>query len=159
MPWRILGRRPHPVRRERRRQVRPDRRDPEVRPEELVRRAEQDVESDLSCPQPPVRGHVNGVGPRERADAVSRRRDAAGIRDRPDGIRGQREGDHARALADQRLEGVDVEGHVLRAQRRGADHEVVIPRDHEPGRDVRVMVERGHDDLVPRRHRPGHGMR
>ena len=159
VPGRILGGRPHPVRRQRRREVGPDRRDPEVRPEELVRRAEQDVQSDLSCAQPPMGRHVHRVRPRKRADAVRGRCDAAGIRNRPDRVRCQRERHHAGALSDQLLEGVDVERHVLGPQRRGAHHQVVIRGHHEPGRDVRVVVERGHDDLVSWRHRAGHGMR
>ena len=57
----------------------------------------------------------------------------AGVGDRPDRVRRQREGDHPRALADQLLEGIDVERHVLDPQRGGAHDEVVVGGDHEPG--------------------------
>ena len=59
----------------------------------------------------------------------------------------------------QLLERVEVERHVVRAERRGPDHELVVLGHEQPGRDVRVVVERGHDDLVARLERPRHGVR
>jgi hypothetical protein len=126
-----------------------------VRSEELVGGTEHDVEPELAGAQPAVRGEVHAVRPCERADAVCGGRDPAGVRDRADGIRCEREGHDARALADQLLEPLDVERHVLGPNRRGADDELVIPRHEQPGRDVGVVIERRHDDLVARLKRAG----
>ena len=95
------------------------------------------------------------VSPCERADTVCRGSDPAGVRDRADGIRCEREGHDTRALADQLLEPLDVQRHVLGPNRRGADDELVIPRHEQPGRDVGVVIERRHDDLVARLERAG----
>ena len=123
---------------------------PEVRPEELVGRAEQDVEPELARAQAAVRREVHAVGPGERADAVRRGGDPGRVRDRADRVRGERERDHPGALADQRLERVDVERHVVGADRRGSHDQVAVLRDEQPRRHVGVVVERGDHDLVAR---------
>ena len=89
------------------RQLGPDRRDAEVGPEELVGRAEHDVEAELACSQPPVRREVDrrpGPASAPALWAAAAMRAASGIE--ADGVRGERERDHARALADQLLEGI-----------------------------------------------------
>ncbi len=102
---------------------------------------------------------MHSVRPRERAGPVRRGDDSRRVRDRADGVRREREGHHPRALADQRLEGVHVERHVIRADRRASHDQVVILRHEQPGRHVGVVVERRHHDLVTRLERPGHGVR
>ena len=72
---------------------------------------------------------VHPVGPGERAGGVGGGDDALRVGDRADRVGGEREGDDPRARAEQRLERVDVEGHVGGAQRCGAhDQPVVLPR-------------------------------
>ncbi len=151
---RVLLRRADAVRRQRLGQVGADRRDAEVRAEELVGRAERHVEAGLARAEPPVRREMHAVRPRERAHPVRRGGDASRVRDRADRVRGERERHHARPLAHQLLERVQVERHVLHPKRRGAHHEPVVLGHEQPGRDVRVVVERGHDDLVARLERP-----
>ena len=56
--------------------------------------------------------------------------------------------DDLRLLRDLRLEIVVVESAVLLAQVGIAHDEVEVVGELEPGRDVRVVVEAGDDDLV-----------
>jgi hypothetical protein len=106
-----------------------------------------------------MRRQVHGVGPRERPDARGRCCDPRGVCDRAKGVRGERERHHARALAHEPLESVLVERAVARPDRRVTHHQVVILRHEQPGRDVGVVVEVRHDDLVARLERAGHGVR
>ena len=159
VPGRRLGRGAHAVGRQRRGQVGADGRHAQVRAEELVGRAEQHVDAPLAGAQAAVRGEVDPVRPGQRAGAVRGGGDPRGVGDRADRVGGEREGDHARALADQRLQRVVVERHVLRPDRSVADHQVVVGGDQQPGRDVRVVVELGDHDLVAGLERAGDRVR
>ncbi len=104
VPGRPLRGRPHPVRGQRLGQAALDGGHPEVRPEELVRRAEQHVDPELRPAHPPVGRQVHGVGPRERAGAMGGGGDAPGVGDRSERVGGEREGHHPGALPEQGLE-------------------------------------------------------
>ena len=58
-------------------------------------------------------------------------------------------------MPEEPFEGCLIERAVEPVKRRCTDREAVISRDQQPGRDVRVVVEFGDDDLVPRRQRTG----
>jgi hypothetical protein len=156
---RSLGRGAHAVGGQRFGQVGADRGDAQVRPEELVGRAEQHVEAPLGGAEAPVRRQVHAVGPGERAGGVGGRRDASRVGERADRVRGQREGDHPGALADQALERVVVEGDVAGADRGVAHDQVVVGGQEQPGRHVGVVVELRDDDLVARAQRAGDRVR
>ena len=70
-----------------------------MRAEELVRRAEQDVDVERRDVDRPVRAEVHGVGPGERACTVRELDDAPRIGERADGVRRERERDDACAIA------------------------------------------------------------
>ena len=91
--------RPHLVRPPRLEQLALAEREPHVRPEVLVRRAEEDVDVPAGDVDRPVRPVVDGVGPGERAGAVRKLDDPADVGRRPDRVRGDRKGDDARPLA------------------------------------------------------------
>ena len=128
-------------------------RHPHVRPEELVRRAEQHVDVPTRDVDPPVRAVVDGVRPRERAGAVRELDDPGDVGRRPDRVRRDREGDHPRPLGELRLEVVEVEREVVvHASEADDDAEVLLER--QPRRHVGVVVEPGADDLVARSELP-----
>ena len=77
----------------------------EVRPEELVGRADQDVDAELGDVDRCVRREVHGVRPRERARLVSQLGDQSRIDERSDGVRGERERDDPRPLRELRPRG------------------------------------------------------
>ena len=124
-------------------------RQPHVRAEELVRRAEEHVDVPAGDVDRAVRPVVDGVGPGERAGAVGELDDACHVGRRPDRVRGDRERDHLRALGELRLEVVQVERQVV-VHAGEADDDAEVLRELEPRRDVRVVVEPGADDLVAR---------
>ena len=128
-------------------------REPEVRPEELVRRADEDVDVPGGDVDRPVRRVVDGVRPRERARLVRERDETGHVRRGPDGVRGHGERDDARALGQERREVVVVELELV-GHARDADDDPEVVRELEPGRDVGVVVERGDDDLVALAQRP-----
>ena len=66
---------------------------------------------------------------------------------------------HLGAFADQLFQSVVVQRHVGGADGRVAHDQVVIGGDQQPRRDVGVVVEVGHDDLVAGRQRARHGVR
>jgi hypothetical protein len=86
------------------------------------------------------------------------RGDARRVGDRAQGVRGQREGHDARAVAEQRLDVGRVE-RPIGPDRRLAHHEPVVLGDPDPRRDVGVVVELGDDDLVAAAQRARHGVR
>ena len=95
-------------------------RHPHVRPVELVRRAEEDVDVPGRDVDRAVRAVVDGVGPGERADAVGELDDPPHVRRRADRVGRDRERDDARAVAELRGEVVVVEREVVVHARRGA---------------------------------------
>ncbi len=130
-------------------QLRATEREAQVRPEELVRRADEDVDAPLADVDRAVRAEVHGVRPRERTGAVRELRDPRHVRARADGVRGDREGDDARPVGQLPLEVVQVERRVV-ADVREPDDEVAVARELEPRRHVAVVVEPCDDDLVAR---------
>ena len=94
------------------RAVRAGERDAETRAEELVRRADEDVDAERLHVDRPVRREVHRVAPCERACLVRERRDR-GTRWRADGVRRERERDDFRALRELPLEVVHVERRVV----------------------------------------------
>ena len=141
-------------------QLRPAEREAEVRTAELVRRADQHVDTGLGDVDRAVRRVVDGVDPRERPCRVGELRDARHVRQRPYGVRRPRERDDARPLAELSLEVGEVERAVVADVGEPHD-EVVVAGELEPRRGVRVVVEPRHDDLVARAplagRRPGEG--
>ena len=133
--------------------------EPEVWAEELVRRADEDVDARCRHIDRPVRRVVDGVDPGERACLVREVGDPPHVRDRADGVRGPRKRDDFRLLRDLRLEIVVVERAVLLAQVGIAHDEVEVVGELEPGGDVRVVVEAGDDDLVAGRELAAQGPR
>ena len=79
--------------------------------------------------------------------------DAPRIGERADGVRREREGDHARPVGELPLEIVEVHGRVV-VQLDEADLQVEVVRELEPRRDVPVVVEPRDEDLVAGAQRP-----
>ena len=119
----------------------------EVRAEELVRRAEEDVDAERGDVDRPVRRVVDGVRPGERPGRVRELDDPRRVRHRPEGVRGEREGDDAGPVGQLSLEIVEVEGRVV-VDLDEADREVEVVGELEPRRDVAVVVEARDEDLV-----------
>ncbi len=130
-------------------EVAADRGDADVRPEELVGRAEHHVDAERGGVDAAVRRGVDRVAPGQRPDPVGGGGDPGDVGDGPERIGGQRERHHLGARAEQTLQRVVVEGAVGDPQRRGADHQAVVAGDQQPRRHVGVVVERGDHDLVP----------
>ena len=86
---------------------------PHMWAEELVRRAEEHVDVPAGDVDRAVRPVVDGIGPGERAGAVGELDDAGDVGGRPDGIRGDREGNDLRAVRELCLQVVQVERQVL----------------------------------------------
>ena len=118
-----------------------------MRPEELVRRAEEDVD----VPGLDVGGHVrrgvDGVGPGESSGAVRELDDPPHVGQRADRVRRDREGDDARAGGELPLEVGEVDVAVVRDVGEAHDEAEVVGQ-LEPRRDVAVVVEARDDDLV-----------
>ena len=133
-------------------------RDSQVRPEELVRRADEDVDSPGGDVGRDVRCGVNGVGPGERADAVRQLHDPRDVRQRADGVRSDREGDDAGARGKLCLQIGEIDVTFVRDVGE-ADLEAEVVGQLEPRRDVAVMVEAGDDDLVSRLEAAARGAR
>ena len=153
VPDRLVRGRPHLVRAPRLEQLPLAEREAHVRAEVLVRRADEDVDVPRGDVDRPVRRVVDGVGPRERAGRVRELDDTAHVGRGPDRVRRDRERDDARALGELRREIVVVELELV-GQARDAHDDAEVVRELEPRRDVRVVVERRHDDLVARAQRP-----
>ena len=94
-----------------------------------------------------MRRVVDGVDPGERADRVRELRDAGHVDERPDRVRGPREGDYPCPLGEQRGEVLEIERRVVAKLGEPNDDAEVVAQ-LEPRRDVAVVVELRHDDLV-----------
>ncbi len=151
---RMIGR-PHLVRPA---ELDADEREPEMRPEELVGRAEEHVDAELDDVDRAVRAEVHGVGPRERAGVVRELDDPARVCQRADRVRRERERDDARPLGQLPLEVVEVERRVV-VQLDEADLQVEVVCELEPRRNVSVVVEARDEDLVPGAQRAADGAR
>src|SRR5581483_2827187 len=77
-------------------QLLPGERDPEVRAEELVRRADEHVDAEGVDVDRAVRRVVNRVRPGERTGTMRQLDDAPNVRERADRVRGDGEGDDPR---------------------------------------------------------------
>src|SRR5207248_9783401 len=111
----------------------------EVRPEVLVRRADQDVDAPVRDVDRAVRSEMDRVCPRERARVVGELHDPPYVRDRADGVRSDREGDDARAVAQLRLEVVEVERRVV-VDLDELDVQLLVAGEIAPWRDVAVAT-------------------
>ena len=147
MADRLVRRRAHLVRAPAPQELLAPERHPHVRPEELVRRADQHVAAPGGDVDRPVRAVVDGVDPRERARRVRELDDAADVRRGADRVRGRGEGDDARLLGQLPFEIVVVEREVVRHVDE-ADDDPEIALELEPRGDVRVVVEPRHEHLV-----------
>ena len=128
-------------------------RHPHVRPEELVRRADQHVAAPGGDVDRPVRPVVHCVDPGERARVVRELDDPLHVWRRPDRVRGGREGNHPGLVGQLRLEVVVIETEVI-SDVHEVDDDPDIALDLQPGCDVRVVVEARHEHLVARPQRP-----
>ena len=125
-----------------------------MRAEELVRRAEQDVDAERGDVDRPVRRVVHGVGPRERARAVRELDDALA---RPATCRPR---STASGKATTRVRSVSFRSRSSRSRVVSSwistkpTLQVEVVRELEPRRDVAVVVEARDEDLVAGRERP-----
>ncbi len=122
-------------------------RDSQVRPEELVRRADEDVDSPGGDVGRHVRGGVNGVGPGQRAGAVRQLHDPRDVGQRADGVRRDGEGDDAGARGKLCLEIGEIDVTFV-GDVGEADLEAEVVGQLQPRGDVPVVVEARDDDLV-----------
>src|SRR6266480_861116 len=122
-------------------------REPQVRSVELVRRADQDVGPRGCDVDWAVRPVVDGVDPRDGAGLVRELGHAGHVHERADRVRGPREGDNAGAVGQLRGEILEVERRVITDVREANDQAEVV-RELQPRRDVPVVIEPRHDDLV-----------
>jgi hypothetical protein len=130
--------------------------DAEMRTAELVRRADQHVGVDLADVDRLVRRVVDGVYPGERARVVRELANPPGVGDRADRVGGPGERDHLGARPELVLQVIEVKRGVV-VELHLPDYQVAVVRDLQPGRDARVVVEAGDEDLVARAERAGGG--
>ena len=143
------GREESPTRRE----------DPEMRSEELVRRAHEEVGADPVEVGEAMLCQVHPVDRDEGADRLRSCHEVGGRRDRPDGVGGERERDQLRARRQSGLEGLDVDRDVFIADVHPPHGGTRVGRGQHPRADVRVVVQPGHDHLVLRTERLREGTR
>ena len=118
-----------------------------MRPEELVRRADQHVAAPGGNVDRPVRAVVDGVDPGERARLVRQLDHAAHVGRGADGVGGRRERDHPCPVGALRGEVVEVEREVV-VHVDEPDDDPDVLGERQPGSDVRVVVEARHEHLV-----------
>ena len=118
-----------------------------MRPEELVRRAEQHVRAGGRDVDRAVRRVMDGVDPGERPRLVRERGDPGHVLHGPDPVRGPRERDHARPVGEPAAKVVQVERRVV-VDVDELDAHADVVAELEPRRHVRVVVELRHEDLV-----------
>ena len=123
--------------------------DSEVRAEELVGRAGEEIDSGRRDVDRAVRGEVDRVDVEERPGRVRRLGRARDVVHRADGVRRPPDGHDFRLLADEGAEVLDAPGAVVRVEVEPADRGTAVRGREDPRRDVRVVVEARHDDLVP----------
>ena len=120
-----------------------------MRPEELVRRAEEDVD----VPGCDVGGHVrrgvDGVGPRESPCAVRQLDDPPHVCEGSHRVGRDREGDDAGTVGELPFEVGEIDVAVV-GDVGEADDEAEVVCQLQPGCDVAVVVEARDDDLVAR---------
>ena len=150
----VVRRGPHLVRPPRLEQLALAEREPHVRPEELVGRADEHVDVPRGDVDRPVRPVVHRVGPCERTGAVGEVDDAADVRrrSRPSS---RRPGTPTTRVRSESLDSRSVVVHLeLAREARHPDDDPEVVGQLEPRRDVPVVVERRDDDLVALAQRP-----
>jgi hypothetical protein len=121
---------------------------PLVRAEELVGRGRDDVGAQAMEVDRAVLREVDAVERDERTGGLGSTDQVRGWGDRAHRVRRERERDEPRALAELRVEGVDVERDVVVTDVDPADGRARVARGHDPRPDVRIVVEPCHGDLV-----------
>ena len=144
------GRRPHLVGAVALEQLGPAEQDADVRAEELVRRADQEVAPDRGHVDRAVRGEVDGVDVRERARIAAERAQGGDVVHRAGAVRCPAERGDPRAVGEQGGKCVGVDDADLRVDRDLAHGHAAILGRKQPRRDVGVVVEPGHQHLVAR---------
>ncbi len=128
-----------------------------VGPVELVGRAGEEVGAERGHVHEGVGRVVDGVDEDERSLRVGEVGGPADVALRAERVRGRADREEARPRAEDGGEVVHVELARLGAEPHGPHHEVPLPRELSPRVHVRVVVELGDDDLVPRRPAPAEG--
>jgi len=129
----------------------------DVRPEELVRGADQVIDAQRAHVDRTMRRQVHRIDPHARAGGVSSLGDAPHVVHRAERVRGIPHGDEPSTLAEQPLESIEIESPLL-------DRDGNAPNDDaplfeiEPRADIGVVIEIAHDDLVPRAQRTRDGV-
>ena len=152
VPDRLVRRRAHLVRPPRAEQLGVAVGEPEMRPEELVRRAEEDVDVPRLDVDRAVRPVVDRVGPGERTGRMRQLDDPRDVGHRADRVRRDRERDDLRPVGQLPLEVREVEREVV-VHLDEADDDAEVVLELEPRRHVGVVVELRDEDLVARRER------
>ena len=121
MPHRLVGRGANLVRPPRLQQVVLAEGQPQVGPEELVRRADEDVRVPGGGVDRAVRSVVHGVGPRQSTRVVGKSNDAIHIRSGADRVGRNGESHHPRALREQAFEVLVVDFEITGESRHADD--------------------------------------
>src|SRR5439155_21186114 len=112
----------------------------EVRPEELVDRAGDEVGIDRTCVERQVRRRVHRIDVQPRTRPVGAVRDLSDRVDGADGVRGPANGYEPSALVQQLVERVKAEGAVGQVRLPGADDRLAVTGGGDPRVDVRLVV-------------------
>src|SRR5579875_1816039 len=122
--------------------------DPKMGPAELVGRAQQYVGVERLHVDGKVGRVLHRVDPEDGPRVADEPGHLGNVHRGPDGVRGEREGDHLGPRPEKALEVSQVEGRVA-AHIHLVHDEVTVPRQLQPGRHVGVVVEPRDQDLVP----------
>jgi hypothetical protein len=153
-----VSRRPNLIGAQRGKEVAAPVEDPEVRPEDLVRRAHHDVRADRSHVDPPVLREVHAVAHDDGIRAlVDQRRELGGWGHGSNGVGRECERHDFRALGQRVLERVTVERDVVLVELDPAHRCARILGGQDPRADVRVVIQARDDDLVAGPKRPADG--
>ena len=161
----LLTGRPHAVRREPLEQIAAAVEHAQVRREELVRAADQEVRLQCRDVDRHVWRGVHRVDIGQGANRVGGLDGAADVGDRAEGVRREPDRHDLRSIAEHRVERIEVERRPVIGELDPADDEAAVLGQGQPWRDVRVVVEPRHHDLVAGRqvatdrtaHRKGQG--
>ncbi len=123
---------------------------PDVRGEELIRGAGQEVAAQVLNVDRPVRGVVHGVDERQRAGGFGHADDVLDRVDGADRVGGISEGDQFRSRAQVAFVVVEVQRAVRLADVHDAHGRAAILRHQVPGRIIGVVVQAGQKDFVAR---------